>query len=158
MLREHILAADGCSFEMEITADFGDATYSFGLQCEADKQGNVRFSVLTPETIAGITGIIDQTGGKLTFDDKALVFSLLADGEVSPVSAPWLVLKTLRSGYLSGAGSEGEYTRITAYDSYEIDALQVDIWLDGQGMPIQAETIWQGRRVLSMRIHNFTIV
>lgn len=144
--------------EMDITADFGDSTYSFTLQCMADKQGNVRFSVIKPETISGITGVIDAEGGKLTFDEAALAFSLLADGEVSPVSAPWLFLKSIRSGYMTAAGTEGAYTRITVDDSYEDDALQLDVWLDTQGLPVQAEVIWQGRRVLSMRIRNFVIV
>lgn len=157
-LRESLLASAGCSFEMDITADFGDSTYTFCLQCEADKQGNVKFSVLTPESINGISGVIDGTGGKLVFDDTALAFSLLADGEVSPVSAPWLFLKSIRSGYMKAAGTEGEYTRITVDDSYESDALQLDVWLDVSNVPVQAEVIWQGRRVLSMCLRNFVIV
>ncbi len=157
-LRERILGGDQCSFEMEITADFGDSTYTFCLQCEGDAQGNVKFSVLTPDSISGISGVIDSTGGKLTFDDTALAFSLLADGEVSPVSAPWLFLKAMRSGYMRAASTEEEYTRITVDDSFESDALQLDVWLDPTDVPVQAEVIWQGRRVLSMCLRNFVIV
>jgi len=36
-------------------------------------------------TISGITGSLSQNGGKLTFDDKALAFDVMADGLVSPV-------------------------------------------------------------------------
>lgn len=143
---------------MEVTADFGENTYTFCLVCEADKQGNVKFTVAEPESISGISGSIDGSGGKLTFDAAALAFSLLADGEVSPVSAPWLFLKTLRSGYMTAAGKEADMTRITIDDSYEADALQLDIWLDTSDVPVQAEVIWQGRRVLSMQIRNFVIV
>lgn len=157
-LRERLLSGQGCSFEMEITADFGENTYTFCLVCEADKQGNVKFTVSEPESISGISGTIDASGGKLTFDAAALAFSLLADGEVSPVSAPWLFLKTVRSGFMTAAAAEADMTRITIDDSYEADALQLDIWLDAYDTPVQAEVIWQGRRVLSMQIRNFVIV
>lgn len=157
-LRERLLAASGCSFTMEVTADFGENTYSFCLDCDADKQGNVKFTVTKPESISGISGIIDASGGKLTFESTVLAFSLLADGEVSPVSAPWLFLKTVRSGYMTAASAEGDLTRLTIDDSYEADALQLDIWLDTSDTPVQAEVIWQGRRVLSMLIRNFVIV
>lgn len=157
-LRERVLSAQSCSFEMEVTADFGENTYTFCLDCEADKQGNVRFTVTKPDSISGISGIIDASGGKLTFDSTALAFSILADGEVSPVSAPWLFLKTVRSGYMTAASTEGDLIRLTIDDSYEADALQLDIWLDTSDTPVHAEVIWQGRRVLSMLIRNFVIV
>lgn len=157
-LRERILTGNGCHFTLEITADFGDSIYTFCLDCEADKQGNISFCVDAPESIQGISGKIDAMGGKLTFDDKVLAFSLLADGEVSPVSAPWLFLKTLRSGYLTSAGMDGDLLRLTIDDSYEEDALQLDIWVDKTELPIYAEVIWQGRRVLSMSVQDFSIL
>lgn len=157
-LRERVLEAEGCSFTMTVHADFGDNTYSFSMACNADSQGNVTFSVTEPESISGISGVIDTAGGRLTFDDTALAFSLLADGELSPVSAPWLFLKTLRSGYLKTVSMEDELLRLTIDDSYESDAMQLDIWLDSADYPIHAETIWQGRRILSMEIEDFTIL
>ncbi len=156
-LREKLMT-QRCSFTAQITADFGDKIYTFSMGCSTDEQDNITFIVLAPESISGIAGTLSASSGFLTFDDKALAFPLLADGEVSPVSAPWLLINTLRSGYLAAAGTEGEDIRLTLNDSYEEDALQLDVWLDADELPHRAEILWQGRRVLSIHIETFTFV
>lgn len=147
-----------CSFVAQITADYGDKSYTFSTGCTADTEGNLSFVVLTPEPIGGITGKITSQNGYLTFDDTVLAFPLLADGEVSPVSAPWLMVRTLRSGYLKSAGIDGDRLLLTIFDSYEEDALQLDIWLDDENRPVYADILWQGRRVLSITVKDFAFV
>ena len=116
------------------------------------------FSIISPEAIAGIAGSIHGGKGNLSFLDSVLAFPLLADGEVSPVSAPWLMLNSLRGGYLHTAGADGELYRITVFDSYEEDSLQLDVWLDGDNLPVYGEILWRGRRVLSMEVKDFAFV
>lgn len=156
-LRAKLLKATCCSFDTQITADYGDKTYQFSMACQGDAQGNLTFTVTAPETIAGITGQVTSQGGKLTFDDVALQFDLMADDQVTPVSAPWILLKTLRSGYLTAAGMEGDQLRLTVDDSYEDDALTLDIWLDGDDLPVRAEILYDGRRILSLSVANFQV-
>ena len=156
-LREKLMA-QRCSFTAEITADFGDKTYTFTMSCIGDTDGTMSFVVLTPESISGIAGKLTGTSGYLTFDETALAFPLLADGELSPVSAPWLLVNTLRSGYLASAGEDGELQHLTLHDSYKADALQVDVWLDGKGIPQHGEFLWQGCRILSIHIKDFAFV
>lgn len=156
-LRDRLLSGQGCSFDADITADYGDKLYEFSMACQGDVQGNLAFTVTAPETIAGITGTVSDVGGKLTFDDTALQFELMTDDQLSPVSAPWIFLRTLRSGYLTSAGMDGEQLRLTINDSYEEDALQLDIWLDGDDVPVRAEILYDGRRILSLSVKNFKI-
>ena len=87
----------------------------------------------------------------------ALSFPLLADGQVTPVSAPYLLIKTLRGGYVRSVGEDGDFLRVTVDDSYEENALQLDIWLDSENHPIRAEILYDGRRILSMNIADFCI-
>ena len=155
-LRRQVLAAKTCRFDAEVTADYGDKLYAFSMTCTGDSQGAMDFSVTAPETISGITGRISDAGGKLTFEETALQFPLMADDTLSPVSAPWIFLKTLRSGYLTSAGPDGEQLRLTIDDSYADDALQVDIWLK-ENVPVRAEILHDGRRILSMSIANFGV-
>lgn len=155
-LRSQILKASICSFDAGITADYGDKLYSFSMACQADAQGNLNFTVTAPESIAGITGSVSAEGGKLTFDDTALQFNLMADGQLTPVSAPWIFLKTLRSGYLTAAGEEDGVLRLSIDDSYADDALHLDIWLDDGDLPARAEILYDGRRILSVAVTNFT--
>lgn len=156
--REKLLSAQGCSFDAEITADYGDKVYTFSVSCQGDSNGDMTFAVSAPEAIAGIGGKLTGSGGSLTFDDQALAFALLADGQLSPVSAPWIFLHTLRGGYLTAFSQEGETLRLSIDDSYEADALHLDIWMGADGMPTGAEILWGGKRILSLSVTNFTLL
>lgn len=152
------LLASSVSFDADITADYGDVVHNFSVYCEGDSQGNLGFRVTAPETIADITGRIDGGEGKLTFPDTAIAFPLLTEDQLTPVSAPWIFYQTLRSGYLTAAGMEDDLLRLTIDDSYEEDALTVDIWLNASDMPIRAEILYDGRRILTLDIENFQIL
>ena len=156
--RAALLAGSGCSFDASVTADYGDEVYTFSMACLGDGQGNLTFSVTEPETISGITGSISNDGGKLTFDDKALAFALLADGQVTPVSAPWLLVKTLRGGYVTSCTMEEDLLRVSIDDSYQEDALHLDIWFGQGDNPVRAEILWDDRRILSLEVKNFEIL
>lgn len=156
-LRSKVLGCTSCSFDASVTADYGDATHTFAMTCQGDSQGNLTFQVTEPESISGITGAFAAGKGKLTFDDAALEFPLLADDQVTPVSGPWIFLKTLLGGYLTSCGEDGDFLRLTIDDSYEDDALQMDIWLNREDIPVRAEILYDGRRIVSMDIGNFEV-
>lgn len=154
-LRQKILTAQKCEFIGEIFADYGDVLYSFELQCVFDQQGNMEFSVIAPDSIGGITGKIEGQIGYLTFDDKSLAFPLLADDQLTPVSAPWVFMKCLRSGYIHSAGTQGDMTYVCINDSFQDDALQLDIWLNQNDIPVRAEILYLNKRILTISIAGF---
>ena len=152
-LRGAIAQADRCNFSIRITADYGDVSYDFAMECVSDNQGNVDFTVTEPATIAGIKGRISAAGGRLTFDDAALYIPMLADDQITPVSGPWLLMRTLLGGCITSC-SDG---RITIDDSYEDDALKLDIFLDDGGMPSAVDVYWKNRRILLMQVTSFVL-
>ena len=156
-LRVDLLACESYSFDAVITADYGDEVNTFGMHCQGDNDGNLEFTVTEPETIAGITGSISQGEGKLTFDDQAVAFPLLADGQVTPISGPWILMKTLMGGYLTACNEEEGLLHLMINDSYADDALELEIWLDEAIHPIRAEIGYEGRRIVTMEIENFQI-
>ena len=157
-LRRSVLEGESCTFQAKITADYSDVIYSFALDCTADKNGTLHFTVIEPTSIAGISGYIGDQDAVLTFDDKVLAFPMLADGELTPVSTPWIFMKTLRSGFLTGCGSNGEEVFLYIDDSYEEYPLRLEIQTDLKLTPEYVDFIWQDRRILSMNIQNFTIL
>lgn len=157
-LRNRLAKSSGCEFDAVITADYGEKIQTFSMHCQSDALGNVQFTVIAPSSIQGITGTISEEGGKLTFDDQALAFELLADGQIAPVSAPWILVHTLLGGYLTACGEDGEGLRISIDDSYKEDPLHIDIWTNDNDIPIRGEVLWQGRRILSLEISNFKIL
>lgn len=156
--RNRLLAAQGCGFTANITADYGDMLHTFSVQCQADAAGTIAFQLLEPEALAGISGTISDTGGRLTFDDTALCFPMLTDDQLSPAAAPWIFLKTLRSGYLTSACYEDSMLRLTMDDTYEEDALHLDIWLDDSSLPVRADILYDGKRILSVDVEAFVFL
>lgn len=155
-MRQQLQQSEGCSFDVEITADYGDNVHIFGMKCQTDDLGNLTFSVSEPDSISGITGTIRDEGGQLTFDDTVLAFELLADDQITPVSAPWILIRTLRSGYLNACANTDDGIMLVIDDSYAEDALKLNIWCTDEYVPTEAEIFWEGRRILTLEISNFT--
>lgn len=157
-LREKLLKSEGIQFNAKITADYADEIYTFSMECRIDSKGDLSFKVTAPETISGISGTVSDTGGQLTFDNTALAFKLLADGQITPVSAPWLMFDAMRSGYISASGKDADRICICIDDSYQDEMLHTDIWVNSDGVPVSGEILWKGRRIMSVQVDNFTFV
>lgn len=157
-LRKELLQADSCSFEAYITADYGDDLYTFQMECRSQEDGSILFTVTDPDSISGICGTVHSDGGGFTFDDKVLLFPPITDRQLTPVSAPFLFLNTLKSGYITGC-SKGEQ-EFCAYidDSYQEKPLHLQITFSSASVPIHTDVIWNDRRILSMDIRNFTFL
>ena len=155
-VREQLQSSKGCSFRTVITADYTDVLYEFELDCSADAMGNLTFEVIAPESIAGISGFIKEEAGAITFDDEVLAFDLMADDQITPISAPWILVNTLRSGFLRGSTDTDEGTVLLIDDSYEERAMRLQVWLNDENIPIASDIIWDGRRILSLIVSDFT--
>lgn len=154
-LRSRCLASQGISFRAHIRADYITQIEEFALDCTLDGGDTMSFRVVEPENIADIRGTVTGAEGTVGFDDTVLAFPLMAQGRLSPLSGPWVVLKAIRSGNILAAGREGELLRLTIDDSYQDNALTVDLWLE-EGQPCQAEIAWEGLRCLSMTFDDFS--
>ena len=157
-LRSKLLKASSVTFETNILADYGDITHSFSMSCSVSPSGSLSFSITQPDSINGISGTLCGDGGEFIFDQTALCFPLLAEEQLSPVSAPWVVMNSLRSGYLAAAGTENGCLHITIDDSFQNKSLRTDIWFDTQLLPEYADILYDGKRILSLHVTNFTIL
>ena len=157
-LRSNLLGAAGCTMDATVTADYGNKTYTFAMGCEFDAHGNLSFTVESPQTIEGISGIVGSEGGALRFDDTVLSFPLLADEQLSPVSAPWIFMKTLRSGFITSAGEDQGMTRLIIDETYEEKTMTLHVWLNEDERPVQGDLYWNGRRILTVEVTNFRIL
>ena len=156
-LRQQVLQ-NACEFDAIITADYTDEIYTFTLHCGVDATGVMKFEVKEPESISGISGTISTTQQSLTFDNTVLAFAPMADGYITPVCAPWVVINSLRSGYINSCTKHQDGLVVSIDDSYHDDPLQVDIHLNSEAVPVFAEILWQGRRVLTLGIEDFKIL
>lgn len=157
VFRKSLLNGNGCKFVATITADYQDVFYTFAMNCMIDSIGNVKFEVVEPDTIKGISGNISEDEGKLAFDDKVLLFAVLADGQITPVSAPWLFINALKSGYINGCSKEEDGWMLDINSSYAQDALNTKIRIMSD-RPVYAEIIWQNRCVVKIDVEDFQIL
>ena len=157
-LRNAMLSSNSYSFDATITADYGDTLHEFEIKCQFDTNQNMTLTVIKPDSISGITGKITGETGQLTFDDQALMFEMIADGQIAPICAPWLLVKALCSGYISSCGEYDGGLCIKIDDTFRDAEFCVEIWTGEENLPIRGEIIWQGRRILSVGIDNFVIV
>lgn len=156
--RNRLLDAPGCAFTAKVTGDYGDMIHVFSARCRSDETGAVTFQLSEPDTLAGIAGTVSEEGGRMTFEDKALCFPLLTDEQLTPAAAPWILLKTLRSGYLTSACQEEDLLRLSMDDTYEEDALHLDIWMDESRLPVRADILYDGKRILSVEVDDFVFL
>lgn len=152
--RAALVQAGGCSFQAEIIADFGETVESFTVSCEAQADGETNLTILEPETLAGITANVTQAGGKITYDGIMLDFGLLAEEALAPAAAPSLMVACWSGEYISSAGNEDAYYRVSYEKGYDEDVLKVDTWFENS-LPIYAEVCYNDVRILQLKITKF---
>lgn len=157
-MRNKLQECDGCIFKSVITADYGEKVYTFSMECRMDKEGKLFFTVIEPESIAGISGYISNDSSAITFDDTVLAFQAIADDQITPITGPWVLIHTLRSGYLKGCTETDTGFQIAIDDSYKEKSLYLNIWTDKNIHPTFAEIYWQGKRVLSICVEEFAFL
>ena len=151
--RTDLMAHNGCSFTAQISADYGDQVYAFTLKCRSDGE-ETRLQVTEPDAIAGIAATVSADGTKLQFDDAELDFGKLANGYVSPVTVPWLLVQCWMGEYIAWSGADGDLERVTYLRGYDDAELTVDTWFSN-GVPLHAEVIYDDVRCLTVEILDF---
>lgn len=157
-LRAKLLGSGGCRFRANITADYSDKVHTFTMDCQSDLKGNLSFTVSAPESISGIQGSISGEGGKLCFEEQVLAFPLLADEQLSPVSAPWIFMRTLQGGIVKYCVVDRGLTCATIDDSYGKEDLRLEVWLGEEELPVRGEILYRERRILTLEIEDFQIL
>ena len=111
--RGELISRSGCSFRAQITADYGQEVQSFTLDCDVDEEGTVSFYVVEPETIEGITGSMEGESGMVTYDGLQLVFPLMINDQISPMSAPALTVDCWMKEFILSAGLFEDLYRVS---------------------------------------------
>ena len=153
--RSELIKAGGCSYTACVTVDYGSSVQEFAMDCRSDEKGNTDFTVVSPETLSGITGKITDTGGKITYDGMAMDFGFLADGKVIPAAAPAIAASCWAGEYISAAGQEENLTRVTYEKGFE-EKLIADTWFQNH-VPICAEVCYNDTEILRIEITDFIL-
>jgi hypothetical protein len=152
--RGKLLSSDGCSFRAKILADYGEGVQIFTVDCITDREGQLDLTLREPETLADITAQIRGDSGKITFDGLSLGFPLLAEGLISPVAAPGILVNCWLQEFILSAGTEAERYRASYEKKISNKTLLLDTYFEN-GIPISADLCYNDSRIVSMEISDF---
>ncbi len=155
-LRTELLQAGGCRYAADVSVNYDDVRFDFSLDCVCGADGAARMTIRAPQTLAGIAAELSASSARVEFEDTAVAFGLMADGNLAPMQLPQLLVQALCADYIEAAGREGDAVRVTYLHGYDEKELTVDVWLSGALMPDYAEVSYQGQMLAAMTITDFT--
>lgn len=100
-IRTEYLAMERCSSSVEMTADYGQRVYQYGLDFSWEKQGDAVLTVTSPENIAGITARLRDGQTALEYDGIRVETGPLNPEGLSPMDALPALLTAAREGFLA---------------------------------------------------------
>ena len=151
------LLEQGCSFTAELQAHLPDGTAEFTLQCVCAPDGTATLEVTDPDTISGITATVQPGGENASFDDVALDFGLLADGQVAPMVLPQLLFSCWTDGYIREAGKDEDLLSAIYLNGYGDRELAVEQWFTADGVPTAADYWFGVDNIASVTISDFSL-
>ena len=154
--RSALLAAGGCSFAAEVTADYGGTVEKFSGTCRCRTDGSADMTLTAPESIAGVTASVSKDGAKLSFGDTSVAFGTLANGNLAPMAAPYILGACFAGEYIESAGTEDGYCHVVYRKGYDDTELRVDVWLSDEPAPVQCEISYRGQKALTASLSEFT--
>ena len=152
--RTELTEHGGCSFLAQITAEVEERGYVFALQSSCG-DSETKLTVVTPESIAGISATVTELNATLSFEDVALDFGRMDDVLTSPLYLPWLLHDAWCSSYIDCAGDDGGMNRVTYLWGSGEEELVIETWFS-DSIPVHAEIYRGERMLLSVRVEEFT--
>lgn len=145
-----------CSFEAEISADFGDAVCQFALSCVHTPGNGTQMSITAPETLAGLSANASGEGVRLVFDGAEAAFGTLEGLGLSPMTAPELLAQGWENGYIQYTGLEEGLLHVTYLCGYDEEEYRADTWFQ-DGAPVRAELSCNGCMAVQIDVTDFNL-
>lgn len=152
----------GCSMEAQVTCDQQGAEWTAELRCEYIPGGESTVEVLSPETIAGVKAVLQDTDWYLEYEGESLNAGTLSREEISPAVCLPRLMNALRNGWLLEENKEvwGEVPclRLTVDQSgTQNGKILSTVWLRQEdGTPLRGEIAVDGEIILTAEFTAFS--
>lgn len=100
-IRAEYLEMAACTASMDITADYGQRVYQYGVDLSYTREGETVLTVTAPENIAGVTARLEQNQTALEYDGVRIETGSLTTDGLSPIDAVPALLTAAREGFLA---------------------------------------------------------
>lgn len=105
-IRTDYIGMAGCTASMEVTADYGERVYTYGMDLTWQKDGETVLVLYAPEDVAGATVRIQAGETALEYDGARIETGALDAAGLSPVDAAPALLAYAREGFMAECGEE----------------------------------------------------
>ena len=106
--RSRYLEMTACQGHMDMTADYGQRVYTYGVDFTWAKEGETVLTLTAPENVAGTTARIAKGETALEYDGVMLETGPLNSEGLAPVDAVPALLRYAREGFAAECALEGE--------------------------------------------------
>ncbi len=161
-IRGKYLEMTGCSGHAELTADYGQRVYAYGLDFTWQREGETLLTLTAPEVIAGTTAHIAAGETALEYDGVMLETGPLNAAGLAPVDAVPALLAYAREGFAAECameeGEESQRLHVICRDpeSEPGTGTEADLWFDGTtGALLRGEISDGGMTVIQCDISDF---
>ena len=162
-LRTDYLAAEGCTAQLSVTADYGQRVYTYGVEVTVTGGEGV-LTVTSPTELAGITARVVDGQSQLEYDGAVLETGPLSPDGLTPLSAVSALLDSARSGFMDSCTTErlGERDtlRVLCRDPEQPagQGREVTLWFDlaSRGL-VRGEIAVNGYRVILCEFESFAL-
>lgn len=110
-IRGEYLSMAGCTASMEVTADYGQRVYDFGVDLTWQREGESVLTITAPENVAGVTARLTEGETVLEYDGVRVETGPLDDMGLSPIAAVPVLLDYAQTGYIAACGMETRQER-----------------------------------------------
>lgn len=100
-IRTEYLEMAACTASIEVTADYGQRVYEYGIDLSYEREGETVLAVTAPENIAGVTARLQGDQTALEYDGMRIETGLLTTDGLSPIDAVPALMTAAREGFLA---------------------------------------------------------
>lgn len=163
-VRGRYLEMTSCAGHVEITADYGQRVYSYGLNFTWKREGETLLVVTTPKSVAGTTARIAGGETALEYDGVMMETGPLDSTGLTPMDALPALLAYAREGYLAECVFEDweneTWLHVTCRDPGKDpgQGVEAQIWfLPEDGAMTRGEISEDGRTVILCDFTEFSM-
>ena len=164
-VRGKYLEMSACSGHADLTADYGQRVYTYGIDFTWQKEGETLLTLTAPEVVAGTTAHISAGETALEYDGVMLDTGPLNAAGLAPVDALPVLLAYAREGFaaecaLEGAEGEPQTLHIVCRDPETEPGAgtEAGLWFDSEtGNLLRGEISQEGATVIQCGISGFTM-
>ena len=157
LMRTKYLECTNVQAQISIRADYGQSVYDFAVEYTGNSQtGTV--TVIQPESIAGVTAAVTDSGCSLEFDGVEFTTGEIAGG-IRPAGAPGMLLNQWAEGYItSSCRQKLSGTDTLCVTTKQSDSISQTTWFDSETLtPLESEIYSGGQMIIKCVFTNVEI-